>query len=95
MQDVGKRHFVFLDPPYFAATDRNDYYIHSFTEDDHLSLKEACDEIDASGGKFMLSYDDRPEIWQMYKFYFIDVIPINAAGFASLATDINITIPIN
>ena len=70
----------YLDPPYFAATDRNDYYIHSFTEDDHLSLKEACDEIDASGGKFMLSYDDRPEIWQMYKFYFIDVIPIKYTG---------------
>tara|TARA_Y100001938_G_scaffold138428_1_gene203914 strand:- start:148 stop:990 length:843 start_codon:yes stop_codon:yes gene_type:complete len=70
----------YLDPPYFAATDRNDYYIHSFTEDDHLSLKEVCDEIDASGGKFMLSYDDRPEIWQMYKFYFINVIPIKYTG---------------
>jgi len=70
----------YLDPPYFAATDRNDYYIHSFTEQDHLDLREVCYQIDRGGGKFMVSYDDRPEIWEMYRYFNIDIIPIKYAG---------------
>ena len=70
----------YLDPPYWAATDRNDYYIHSFTEQDHIDLKQICDDIDKGGGKFMVSYDDRPEIWEMYRYYNIDTISIKYAG---------------
>ena len=30
----------YLDPPYFIATDKGDYYQHNFTAEDHIRLKE-------------------------------------------------------
>lgn len=70
----------YLDPPYVAATDRSDYYIHSFKDEDHSDLKTMCDDIDKTGGKFMVSYDNRPIIWDMYRHYNVQEIPIKYAG---------------
>jgi DNA adenine methylase len=70
----------YLDPPYVAATKRNDYYIHSFNWNDHIDLCAMCHEIDDSGGKFMLSYDNSPAIWDMYKHWRIVEIPIKYTG---------------
>ena len=70
----------YLDPPYVAATDRNDYYIHSFKDEDHGDLKTMCDDIDKTGGKFMVSYDNRPITWNTYRHYNIQEIPIKYAG---------------
>ena len=75
-----KNSFTYLDPPYVAATKRNDYYIHSFNWNDHIDLCAMCHEINDSGGKFMLSYDNSPAIWDMYKNWRIVKIPIKYTG---------------
>ena len=70
----------YLDPPYIVAGERKDYYFHSFDMDDHIELNLLCNEINSNGGKFMVSYDDRDEIKDMYKNYNINKIPIIYAG---------------
>ena len=52
----------YLDPPYIAATERHDYYFHSFTKKDHYDMLEVLRIINDNGGKFMVSYDDRNEV---------------------------------
>ena len=70
----------YLDPPYIVAGERKDYYFHSFDMDAHIELNLLCNEINSNGGKFMVSYDDRDEIKDMYKNYNINKIPIIYAG---------------
>jgi DNA adenine methylase len=59
----------YLDPPYVIASERKDYYMHTFTMPDHIKVKEICDDIDKAGAEFMVSYDDRDEIKDMFKDY--------------------------
>jgi DNA adenine methylase len=75
-----KGDFWYLDPPYIVAGTRNDYYIHSLGEQDHIDLRNICKVIDDSGGNFMVSYDDKPEIHELYKDYAIEAIPVKYAG---------------
>ena len=70
----------YLDPPYFVATDRKDYYMNSFSIEDHYRLKECVDMIDENGGQFMVSYDHRPEVEELYKEYDIRTINIHYSG---------------
>jgi len=70
----------YLDPPYIAATERNDYYLHSFNWNDHVDLCNVCHKIDDSGGNFMLSYDNKDIIWDMYRHFNITEIPIKYTG---------------
>ena len=70
----------YLDPPYVKATERHDYYLHSFTRDDHTDLFDVCNQIHDNGGKFMVSYDNRDIIRKMYWKYYIKEIPIQYAG---------------
>jgi DNA adenine methylase len=70
----------YLDPPYVAATERNDYYIHSFDWNDHIDLCDMCHKIDDSGGKFMLSYDNKATVRDMYDKFYITEIPIKYTG---------------
>ena len=51
----------YLDPPYYAT---EDYYEDvGFTSEDH---KRLCDALMGIKGKFLLSYNDCPEIRQLY-----------------------------
>ena len=51
----------YLDPPYYET---EDYYEDvGFTKDDHIRLRDALMEIK---GKFLLSYNDCPEIRELY-----------------------------
>ena len=77
--------FWYLDPPYFIATDKGDYYQHNFTVEDHIRLKEKVDDIDKNGGKFMVSYDYRDEVYDLYKDYNVITIDLKYQG----ATDEN------
>ena len=70
----------YLDPPYFVASKRKDYYIHTFTQEDHLELFDICNKINALGGRFMVSYDDNPKVHELYKEYNIDAIPVIYSG---------------
>ena len=54
---------IYLDPPYFEA---EKYYPDRFNPDDHIRLRDALKRIK---GKFVLSYNDCPEIRELYKAY--------------------------
>ena len=56
------------------------YYFHSFDMDDHIELNLLCNEVNANGGKFMVSYDNRDEVRDIYDKYYITEIPIVYAG---------------
>lgn len=53
----------YLDPPYFEA---EKYYPDRFNPDDH---KRLCIVLENIKGKFVLSYNDCPEIRNLYKYY--------------------------
>lgn len=52
---------MFLDPPYFNAQQ----YVHSFNYEDHVRLAEVCRETKHD---FFLTYDDCPEIRELYRW---------------------------
>jgi DNA adenine methylase len=58
--------FLFVDPPYFNA-DQDKFYTHSFTRDDHSRL---CEVLKRNNErlKFLLTYDNSPEIKQLYEW---------------------------
>lgn len=60
----------FADPPYFIANKTN-YYDFVFTEQDHLDLKKCCDQIRENDNKFLITYDDCPEVLDLYKDYYL------------------------
>ena len=53
--------FFYLDPPYFST---EDMYAVGFGRDDHLRLRNTLKSI---RGRFLLSYNDCPEIRELYK----------------------------
>jgi|TARA_Y100000310_G_scaffold142178_1_gene141633 DNA adenine methylase len=72
--------FWYLDPPYFIATDKGDYYMNNFSKEDHFRFKEAVDKINEGGAKFMISYDYREEVKDLYSNYNIEIINWKYAG---------------
>lgn len=66
--------FVYLDPPYYPVSETanfTSYTRYGFTKDDHIRLKQCCDELTARGIKFMLSNSNTDFIRQLYTGYFI------------------------
>ena len=66
--------FVYLDPPYDPVSETanfTSYTRYGFTKDDHIRLKQCCDELTARGIKFMLSNSNTDFIRQLYTGYFI------------------------
>lgn len=53
--------FFYLDPPYYSTESMYDV---AFEWDDHIRLRDALKEIN---GKFLLSYNDCPEIRELYQ----------------------------
>ena len=72
--------FWYLDPPYFVATEKGNYYMNNFSVEDHLRLKNCVDEIDRNGGKFMISYDHRKEVEDLYCKYNMQTINLKYSG---------------
>ena len=70
----------YLDPPYIIATERGDYYMADFGVNEHEDKRECVDYIDRHGAKFMVSYDDREVIREMYSDYNIYEIETQYAG---------------
>jgi DNA adenine methylase len=58
--------FIFLDPPYFSR-DQDKFYTFSFTKEDHIRLMQLLKKH-AHRIKFLLTYDDDPEIRKMYSW---------------------------
>ena len=71
--------FVYLDPPYVVA-DKKDYYRNPFNSKQHKQLKNVVDKITKNSGKFMLSYDDREDIRELYKEYEVNTIETKYVG---------------
>ena len=72
--------FWYLDPPYIVATEKGSYYMNNFTLEDHTRLRDRVKEIDKAGGKFMVSYDHRPEIKELYKEYNVQTLKMRYTG---------------
>ena len=70
----------YLDPPYIIATERGDYYMADFGVEEHEDMRECVDYIDRAGANFMISYDDREVIRDMYSHYNIYEIETQYAG---------------
>ena len=84
---VEKGDFVYLDPPYIVADKRKDYYRHVFDRQKHEQLRNLVDDIDDKGGKFMISYDNKPIIYDLYEDrYLINIINTKYCG-ATLRED--------
>ena len=62
------------------AGERGDYYFFSFNMEDHKRLASMCKKINTNGGKFMVSYDDRKEVRELYKDFNIEIIKTIYAG---------------
>ena len=72
--------FWYLDPPYIIATEKGSYYMNNFTIEDHTRLRDRVNEIDKAGGKFMISYDYRPEVKELYKQYNTQILNMVYTG---------------
>lgn len=64
--EVDENTFLFIDPPYFNA-DQDKFYTHSFTKDDHYRFHD-CLLRNHHKFKFLLTYDNCPEIREMYNW---------------------------
>lgn len=60
----GKDTFIYLDPPYF--TKGKQLYLHYFTYNEHIRLRNVIDNIKYD---WIISYDNTPEIKEIYKDY--------------------------
>lgn len=60
----GKRVLMYLDPPYFLA-DQKRAYTKSFKIEDHLRLEKMLRNLEHA---FLLSYDDCPQIRELYSW---------------------------
>lgn len=74
--------FVYLDPPYDPVSETanfTSYTRYGFTKDDHIRLKQCCDELTARGIKFMLSNSNTDFIRQLYAGYYITEVSARRA----------------
>lgn len=62
--------FFYCDPPYFSGTGYEHVGV-SFGEEDHLRLRRILGQIK---GKFLLSYDDVPEVWALWRPFNIEKV---------------------
>ena len=75
-----EKDFWYLDPPYIVASERKEYYMNTFSMDDHERLKDCVDIIDKNNGLFMVSYDYRDEVKELYRDYNVKTITMKYAG---------------
>lgn len=70
--------FIYLDPPYYIKGD--ELYSTSFTEDDHIKLAaylKKSSELSQGKTSWLLSYDDCPEVRELYSWAQIDDVSVN------------------
>ena len=82
-----KDDYWYLDPPYIIATEKGSYYMNNFTVEDHTRLRDCVNRIDQAGGKFMVSYDYREEVKELYKDYNIKTLDLKYSGATKKARD--------
>ena len=75
-----KGDFWYLDPPYFISTEKGTYYKHNFSAEDHIRLRESVQKIHDGGAYFMVSYDHRSEVADLYKDFDIRTLNWKYSG---------------
>lgn len=63
---------LYLDPPYYVKG--NDLYQHGFMVKDHVRL---CEALKATKHKWVLSYDDCPQIRKLYEWAKVETLSVN------------------
>ncbi|MDR0368147.1 MAG: DNA adenine methylase [Bacteroidales bacterium] len=74
---LDKKSFVYLDPPYYPLSESSNFtgYVQGgWNKDDQINLKNACDELDAKGIRFLLSNSASAFIKDLYKDYKISIV---------------------
>lgn len=83
--NLGPQNFFYIDPPYFVDDRRVflEYGPQYFSKEDLFDLSDLLDDIDRSGGKFMVSYADCTTARQVFLKWQIDCISLtrNVGGF--------------
>ena len=64
--------FIYFDPPYFEKGQR--LYLNHFSKLDHMNLRNAVVELNC---KWIMTYDDRPEINDLYSNFIRSHFAIN------------------
>jgi len=64
---AGRNTLLYIDPPYFKAKQES-HYVCSFTRDNHLRLAKI---LRKTPHKFFITYDDCPEIRELYDWAYI------------------------
>lgn len=85
--------FVFFDSPYYDTFDC--YQAGGFTEDDHIRLAELFKSLSDNGVYCMLTNSDTDFIKDLYKNFYIDIVPvkrmINSDSSKRTGTEIIVT----
>lgn len=77
LKNVKKGSFVYLDPPYDPISQTSSFTGYDkggFSKKEQEKLKEACDELNRKGVKFLLSNSSTEFIRELYKDYKIETI---------------------
>jgi len=72
VEDDSCKALIYVDPPYYGKG--GELYQHSFTDEDH---KRLADVLGGSRHRWLLSYDDCPEIRKLYSWATIEMIDVN------------------
>ncbi|MDL2315432.1 DNA adenine methylase [Bacteroidales bacterium OttesenSCG-928-C19] len=82
LNELDKKSFVYLDPPYHPISESSNFtgYVQGgWNIFDQTDLKTACDELDKKGIKFLLSNSSSGIIKDLYRDYKISIVKANRA----------------
>lgn len=79
LTETNNRLLVHLDPPYYSKGDQ--LYLNYYTADDHVELAEFINR--QYGFKWIVSYDNIPQIRQLYSERATNVVSLNYSAYSA------------
>ena len=90
LTETNNRLLVYLDPPYYSKGDR--LYLNYYTADDHVKLAEFINR--QCGFKWIVSYNDIPQIRQLYSKRATNLVSLNySANGSKIGSEVIIYCP--
>lgn len=80
LKEINEKSFVYLDPPYHPISESSNFtgYVQGgWDMFDQVRLREACDELNEKGVKFLLSNSSAQLIKDQYEKYNITIVKAN------------------
>lgn len=80
LQDIPTNSFVYLDPPYYPISENSNFtgYVQGgWKKEDHIRLRDLCNDLNARGIKFLLSNSAAIFISEIFSDYSIHVVQAN------------------